>query len=104
MQTPAEAGNAEKRSPNPRHNEAKKACLPFVHELAEPLTAIANHLEAASRLHDADTRSAREKLAEVFEKSWIQVERADEILRQLRDLLRSEKGGRRHITRLCGAF
>jgi two-component system sensor kinase FixL len=93
MPTPPEARKVEKGSPNPRQNELREACLTVVHELAEPLTAIGNYLEAASRLHDADTRSAREKLPEVFEKSRMQVARADEILRQLRDLLRLEKGG-----------
>jgi len=78
--------------PEARNNELRQACLTLIGELAEPLTAIADYLEAGSLLHDADTGSAREKLAEVFEKSRIQVARADEILRQLRDLLRLKMG------------
>jgi phosphoglycerate-specific signal transduction histidine kinase len=92
MPTLPQARKVEKGSPNPQDNELRQACLTFVGELAEPLTAIADYLEAASLLHDADTRSAHEKLAEVFEKSRIQVARADEILRRLRDLLRLKKG------------
>jgi two-component system, LuxR family, sensor kinase FixL len=68
------------------------ACLALVHELAEPLTAIGNYLDAAIRLYDADTRSALEKLGEVLEKSQTAVSRANETLRQLRDLLRHKEG------------
>ena len=89
MPTPSGARKSEKGQ---RHGDLTQACLALVHELAEPLTAIGNYLDAAIRLHDADTRSAREKLGEVLEKSQTAVSRADEILRRLRDLLRHKEG------------
>ncbi len=93
MSTPPKERKTEKGSAAPQDNDLTHACLAFIHELAEPLTAIGNFLEAANRLHNADSRSAREKLTEVFEKSQIQAKRANEILRQLRDLLRREPEG-----------
>ncbi len=69
----------------------RQACLALVQELAEPLTAIGSYLDAASRLHDADSQSERIKLGEALEKMQTQVARADAILRQLRDLLRHGK-------------
>jgi hypothetical protein len=72
--------------------DLRQSCLARVRELAEPLTAIANYLEAATLLHGHDSRSAWVKLGEIFEKSKAQVARADEGLRKLRDLLQHEKG------------
>lgn len=89
MPTPPEARKSEEGQGN---GDLRQACLALIHELAEPLTAIGNYLDAGLRLFAADSRSAREKLGEVLEKSQIQVSRADEVLRQLRDLLRPEKG------------
>lgn len=67
-----------------------EACIALVHKLAEPLTAIANYLEAAARLHRADSSSARSRIAELVEKSGRESARANEILRQMRDLLRRD--------------
>lgn len=89
MPTPSEA---RKNEEGQGHGDLRQACLALVHELAEPLTAIGNYLDAAKRLFDADVQSAQENLGKVLEKSQTQVSRADEILERLRDLLRHEKG------------
>jgi signal transduction histidine kinase len=68
--------------------ERRQTALKAARELAGPLTAIGLYLDAAKRLHDADTTSARKKLGEVIEKSRSQVGVARDLLRQLHDLLR----------------
>ncbi|MGO8919991.1 MAG: hypothetical protein ACLQJR_29175 [Stellaceae bacterium] len=88
MQMPPEAWKGEDGPPNQRHGDLRQVCVALVHELVEPLTAIGIYLEAASRLHDADVRSAWTKLGEVVEKSQTQASRAAEIVRQMRHLLR----------------
>lgn len=80
MATPPEAGHLP------------QACLVLVYELTEPLTAIANYLELAARLHGADGPAARRQLIEVVKKSERQAARANQTLRQLRDLLRDVQG------------
>jgi len=75
-----------------RRGKPAQSSLELVPELAGVLTAIGNYVDAALRLDAADTRSARTKLRETLEKCQVQVLRADEIFRQLRDLLRDDKG------------
>ncbi len=74
----------------PKAGHQTQDCLVLVHKLAEPLMAIANYLEVAARLHRTDSPSARRRLAEVVEKSGRQATRANEILHQMRDLLRQD--------------
>jgi len=69
-------------------NDLRRSCLALVHELAEPLTAIGNYLQAIFRLDEVDTRSARAELRETLDKLQTQASRANEIQRRLRDLLR----------------
>ncbi|MGO8914283.1 MAG: hypothetical protein ACLQJR_00070 [Stellaceae bacterium] len=88
MPTPPEDRKGEKDPPSQPHGDLRQACLAIVQDLAEPLTALGNYLEAASRLHEADTRSAQIKLGEVIDRSRAQASRAADILRRLRDLLR----------------
>jgi hypothetical protein len=87
MPTTPEGRKGGEGPPSQRHGDLTRACLALVQHMAEPLTAIASYLEAASHLHRANTSSARTQLVEVIEKSRAQVARADEILRQMRDLL-----------------
>jgi phosphoglycerate-specific signal transduction histidine kinase len=64
--------------------------LELVHALTEPLTAIAHYLEAALKLHEADTPSARTKQYEALRKGQAQVSRAADVLHRLRAMLRAE--------------
>ena len=57
----------------------------IVHELNQPLTAIANFGEAAKRLVDAGDQPGR--AAEFMEKSVAQAHRASEMIRRLRDFV-----------------
>jgi phosphoglycerate-specific signal transduction histidine kinase len=75
-----------------QQNEATTYSFELLHELTEALTAITNYLEAANRLDDANTSSARTKLGEALDKSLAQLSRASGVLRRLRALLRDEKG------------
>lgn len=68
--------------------ERKQTVLKVAGDLAGPLTALGLYLDAAKRLHEADTTSGRKKLGEVIEKSRSQVVVARALLRQLHDLLR----------------
>jgi hypothetical protein len=90
MPTPADARKGEEGQPGQQHGDLKHACLALVQEMAEPLTALANYLEAASRLHRDDIPSERTKLGEIIGKSQAQVLRADEILHRMRDLVREK--------------
>jgi len=85
---PPEHGSAR----NARRGKPARSSLELVSELASVLTAVGNYVDAALRLDTADTRSARAKLRETLEKCQAQVLRADEMFRQLRDLLRDDKG------------
>ena len=53
MPIPSNERKIEKGTATPGDNDLTQADLRFVHELAEPLTAIGNFLEAASHLHNA---------------------------------------------------
>ena len=56
----------------------------LAHELNQPLTAVANYLEAARDLLDSDAESAREILHEALDEASRQAVRAGEIVRKLR--------------------
>lgn len=90
MPTSADPHKREQSPPSQQHDDLKQACLSLVQDMSEPLTAITNYLEAASRLHLADTTSARTQLGEIIEKSLSEVRHADEILRKMRDLVRQK--------------
>lgn len=62
----------------------------LVHELSEPLTAVANYLTAARRVLGADAGSADCGLAEILEKAVAQTDRAGKIVHRVRQLLRSD--------------
>jgi two-component system, LuxR family, sensor kinase FixL len=70
-----------------------RSSLALVHELAEPLTAITNYLEAALYLHDHEPQSARTKRREALERSLAEISRADDLLHRLRTLLHSDDPG-----------
>jgi two-component system, LuxR family, sensor kinase FixL len=70
-----------------------RSSLGLVHELAEPLTAVTNYLEAALCLHDNEPRSAPTKLREALERSLAEISRADDLLHRLRTLLHSADPG-----------
>ncbi|HPF23179.1 MAG TPA: PAS domain S-box protein [Hyphomonas sp.] len=56
----------------------------LAHELNQPLTAVANYLEAARDLLESDSESAREILHEALDEASRQAVRAGEIVRKLR--------------------
>lgn len=56
----------------------------LAHELNQPLTAVANYLEAARDLLDSDSDNAREILHEALDEASRQAVRAGEIVRKLR--------------------
>lgn len=56
----------------------------LAHELNQPLTAVANYLEAARDLLDSDAEGAREILHEALDEASRQAVRAGEIVRKLR--------------------
>jgi two-component system sensor kinase FixL len=56
----------------------------LAHELNQPLTAVANYLEAARDLLDSDAEDAREILHEALDEASRQAVRAGEIVRKLR--------------------
>lgn len=60
----------------------------LAHELNQPLTAIANYLEAGRDLLDADGPLDRELLREAMSESAAQALRAGEIIRSLREFIR----------------
>lgn len=56
----------------------------LAHELNQPLTAVANYLEAARDLLESDAENAREILHEALDEASRQAVRAGEIVRKLR--------------------
>ena len=60
----------------------------LAHELNQPLTAIANYLEAGRDLLDADGPVDREMLREAMDESARQALRAGEIIRSLREFIK----------------
>ena len=56
----------------------------LAHELNQPLTAVANYLEAARDLLESDSENAREILHEALDEASRQAVRAGEIVRKLR--------------------
>ena len=60
----------------------------LAHELNQPLTAIANYLEAGRDMLDADAPVDRELLREAMAESASQALRAGEIIRSLREFIR----------------
>lgn len=60
----------------------------LAHELNQPLTAIANYLEAGRDLLDGDGPIDRELLREAMDESAAQALRAGEIIRSLREFIR----------------
>jgi len=56
----------------------------LAHELNQPLTAVANYLEAARDLLDSDNEATREILREALDEAARQAVRAGEIVRKLR--------------------
>ena len=56
----------------------------LAHELNQPLTAVANYLEAARDLLESDSEDAREILHEALDEASRQAVRAGEIVRKLR--------------------
>jgi two-component system sensor kinase FixL len=59
----------------------------LAHELNQPLTAIANYLEAGRELLDADSAEATALLREAIEESTSEALRAGKIVRRLRDFV-----------------
>jgi hypothetical protein len=68
-----------------------RECLALLDQLADPLTAISNYVEAAFRLQGSDSQSAREKLGDVLDKCREQIVRANQLRLQLYDQLRDDE-------------
>ena len=81
LQDPAHSNLTQTRAGRPH---IRKRELELARELANPLTATSNYLNAAIRLHREHTQSAPTKLSDVLAKSRDQIERASAILRRLR--------------------
>lgn len=62
----------------------------LVHELSEPLTAVANYLATARRVLGTDAGSEDCGLAEILEKALAQTNRAGEIVHRVRHFLQSD--------------
>ena len=73
-----------------RHHGFDDELSALVHELSEPLTAVANYLAAARRVLGTDAGSEDCSLTEILEKASAQTDRAGEIVHRVRQLLRSD--------------
>ena len=66
-------------------------CEALIQEMAEPLTALSNYLEAARHLTSGDA-STRADLAAILENGLAQLSRANQVLQQMRQLLQRARG------------
>ena len=69
----------------------------IAHELNQPLSAISNYTRGSIRMLQTSTDTDRAQLIEVMERVATQAERAGEIIRQLRRLVRKEEPERRWV-------
>ena len=69
----------------------------IAHELNQPLSAISNYTRGSIRLLQGSQEVDRGQLIEVMERVAVQAERAGEIIRQLRRLVRKEEPERRLV-------
>jgi phosphoglycerate-specific signal transduction histidine kinase len=65
-------------------------CLKFLHELSEPLTAIACHAGAARRLSRSESFNSSASLAESLEQIPSEMIRAGDIIKRFRSHLQKE--------------
>lgn len=75
-----------------RLTEAGEMAAALAHELNQPLAAAMSYARAARKIAVMETASPR--LTEILDKTVAQAERADRVIRSLRDFVR--KGGRGH--------
>jgi len=74
-----------------RHQIAIQTAAAFVHEINQPLMAVASYTDIALHLVEEVGNPSPEKLAHVLNKSSEQVERAGQIIRQLMNMLQKNE-------------
>src|SRR3977135_2488129 len=67
-----------------------QVCLAFLHELAEPLTAIACDAGAARRLSESQGSDSREEITDSLQHLSLEVTRANEVIHRFRSFLHKE--------------
>jgi phosphoglycerate-specific signal transduction histidine kinase len=69
----------------------EEACNKLIHSMAEPLTAIGNYVEAARVLSRSDAAAVHAQIDEVLKKAQNEVDRANRVLNEMRQLLQKKK-------------
>ena len=75
-----------------------QVCLAFLHELAEPLTAIACDAGAARRLSESQGSDSREEITDSLQHLSLEVTRANEVIHRFRSFL--HKAGKQQINNI----
>jgi hypothetical protein len=65
-------------------------CLKFLHELTEPLTAIACHTAAVRRLSTLQGSNSPAKIADSLEQIPLEMTRASDVIKRFRSYLQKE--------------
>src|SRR5258706_12833607 len=82
-----------------------QVCLAFLHELAEPLTAIACDAGAARRLSESQGSDSREEITDSLRHLSLEVTRANEVIHRASGLSFTKRANNRStISRKKGAL